>query len=314
MKPAALAVLALVALCAVPTRVQAQSTAVVNGGFEQDLTGWTASGNVFSRTSGWATAADGTKLAVFNDGNAVPNGLVKQTVTTVVGKAYTLTASIGAVSVYGTNPMSMRLSAMNGTVVLASLDVSVDPTAATNYVVKTLLFTATSTATTLAFQDTTADTNSTDLALDKISLTSTADPPPTTDPCASGTQPVLIQGVSPKVVWQQVKQRPRSPTDSTLVDEVVLGWTWTIDAAAPIDFTIAPVTTCPNGLFGYVWPVPAGTVLGVGNHSMTLSGWNNDANGVRQSGAVTVSPFVVAESAQTAVLPPTAPLSVRIVP
>lgn len=287
---------------------------LINGSFEQDATGWTLAGNVHIQSTGtFFVARDGVKLVAFNDGQTIPNGTVTQTLTTVIGHIYTITASVGAVAgVTGAASQSMRISALDGTVSLATLSVTLAPTPATTWADKTLVFTATSTATAIQFQDITVTTTNADLVLDKISVTDAAVPLP--DPCAAGTQATIITGGAPKVAWQQPKQRPVSSTDPTMVPEVTEWFTFTFDATMPMTaMNLQPTTTCPNGMWGYIWPIPSSVTLIPGTHTLKLSAGNTRIDGVKQEGAATIATFMVADPGPITV-PPTAPLNVRIVP
>ncbi len=61
---------------------------LTNGSFEQDYTGWTATGNMDIQTS---SAADGVKAVRFNSGQRTPNGVLSQSFATTAGQSYTLT-------------------------------------------------------------------------------------------------------------------------------------------------------------------------------------------------------------------------------
>src|SRR3954454_12577738 len=68
--------------------------ALMNGSFENDYTGWTASGNQVVVGPPYP-ATDGSKLVVFNSQNNTPNAVLSQQFATNGGQGYTLTFDMG---------------------------------------------------------------------------------------------------------------------------------------------------------------------------------------------------------------------------
>ena len=81
----------------------APSAGLVNGGFESDYQGWSASGN--QQISG--RASEGTKAVQFNSGQTSPNGVLTQSFATTPGQSYTIAMDVGAD--WGTTKTQQRL-------------------------------------------------------------------------------------------------------------------------------------------------------------------------------------------------------------
>ena len=145
--------------------------AFTNGSFEDDFTGWTASGNVRALRSNDGlsfTATDGEKLAVFNSGQQAPTGAVSQAFATTPGKSYTVTFDVGAYSTVNGSTMRLDLT-VEGTALRMNRSVTVAATGSgSRYVTDTLTFVADGTATTLTFRDTSSTTDDVDLMLDNV--------------------------------------------------------------------------------------------------------------------------------------------------
>ena len=164
------------------------AAAFTNGSFEDDLNGWTVSGNVRAyRAKDSFTASDGDKVATFNAGDQAPTGVISQRFPTTPGASYTLTFDVGAFSVV--NRATMRLEAtISGTALRTSKAVSVTATGSgSRYVTESLTFVADSTSTTLTLRDVSTGTTDVDLMVDDVRVqTAGATTPTGPAPAAAG--------------------------------------------------------------------------------------------------------------------------------
>jgi uncharacterized delta-60 repeat protein len=136
-----------------------------NGCFEHYFEGWTVSGNV------WVQAGpppQGNKVAAFNAGNTVPNGVLSQTFATTPGQAYELTFDMGVLA-YNTYQQRLEVR-MDGNTRLLSETFIITGLGGgkTRWITPSLSFTADSTRTTLTFLDGSATSISLDLLLDCV--------------------------------------------------------------------------------------------------------------------------------------------------
>jgi formylglycine-generating enzyme required for sulfatase activity len=148
-------------------------TSLVNGSFESDYQGWTASGNQGVRiTSPPYAASDGSKLVTFNAGNSAPNGILSQTFATTPGITYLLSFDMGVLA-YNTNEQRLQVE-LSGSPAFLSETYSMRGIGGgkTVWSTKNITFTADSTATTVTFRDASAPvTVALDLLLDNVRLT-----------------------------------------------------------------------------------------------------------------------------------------------
>ncbi len=156
--------------------VSTVTNGLINGSFEQDYTGWTASGNMDIQTS---TATDGVKAVRFNAGQKTPNGVLSQSFATTAGQLYALEFDYGVYS--PVRQREQRLSVtVRGTAVLLSQVVSRTAlNSAVQWTSHTYAFTADSAVTTLTFQDVSPTSDSIDSYLDNVRV-EVSTPPPVT--------------------------------------------------------------------------------------------------------------------------------------
>lgn len=145
---------------------------LVNGSFESDYTGWTASGNQSVQSTGIYVATDGSKLVAFNGGDTTPNGVLSQTFATTAGQTYTLTFDAGVLA-YNKNQQVLQMT-LNGTSSLLSQSITLTGLGggATRWYPQSFTFVANSPSTTLTFLDKSTKTLGLDLLVDKVSLKS----------------------------------------------------------------------------------------------------------------------------------------------
>jgi hypothetical protein len=150
---------------------------VVNGSFEANFTGWTASGNVFVELAAPDTAPDGAKLVTFNGGQSTPNGVLSQAFATAAGQRYTLAFDVGVLS-YNTNSQTLALS-VTGSGSLLSRTITLFGVGAgpIRWTPQSFAFVANSTTTTLTFRDQSATTKNIDLMIDNVRVTAVATTP-----------------------------------------------------------------------------------------------------------------------------------------
>jgi len=164
---------AAIILASLPLGLSTASAALDGGGFENNLLSWTASGNVAAKTGTSPYAAtEGTKLAVFNSVNSNPTGILSRVVPTAAGVSYRLEFDAGVLA-YNTNVQRLGVSVVgNSALVTDTVSITGTGTGALRWVAKNYTFTANSATTTLTFQDLSLVTNSVDLLLDNVRLTS----------------------------------------------------------------------------------------------------------------------------------------------
>ncbi|MES2660549.1 MAG: Ig-like domain-containing protein [Verrucomicrobiota bacterium] len=151
-----------------------QAQILVNGSFETDYAGWTATGNQQIRAGAPYVPTNGSKLAGFNGGNLTPNGLLTQTFNTVVGQTYTLAFDAGAMG-YNSNPQKMQVSvtgsSSTGPLLTQTITVNAVGGGTCRWLAQSFTFVANSTSTTLSFRDQSATTEGIDLLLDNVRVT-----------------------------------------------------------------------------------------------------------------------------------------------
>jgi hypothetical protein len=144
---------------------------LINGSFEDALTGWIRTGNADVRGTTPYLATDGKQLLGFNTAQSTPNGMIMQTVPTVLGGVYQLSFDAGVLG-YNTQLQKLEVTA-TGNASLLSRTVSIQGTGngSIRWLPQTFSFTADSNSAILRFRDTSSTTSSIDLLLDKVRLT-----------------------------------------------------------------------------------------------------------------------------------------------
>lgn len=177
----AVLVLGLAAGFIAPANADPSVNLIQNGDFETGtLSPWTASGNLDIGTipyfGGGSTAANGSYIVAFNDGDRAPNAVLSQTFATQAGVQYTVAYSYGSND--GTQQSITASVADDQAATLAAAfttslagDTSLEPFS--------FVFTADSASSTLSFADFSGNpTISTDGLLDNVSVTAIAVPEP----------------------------------------------------------------------------------------------------------------------------------------
>jgi hypothetical protein len=149
---------------------------VRNGGFEENLDKWTATGNVIPGTL--AAASGDAKVARFSGLNKPNTGVLKQSFATTPGVTYQLAFDVAVESINNTNPQKLRTTIL-GSRTLASDDLTLSGRADASIVwsARTLDFTADSTRTEITFADISTFTSNVDILIDRVRI---IDPTPLT--------------------------------------------------------------------------------------------------------------------------------------
>ena len=147
---------------------------LVNGSFESDFVGWTATGNLFTTSTAPYTGTDGVKLAGFSGANTTPNAVLSQTFTTVAGQSYTLSFDFGVVS-FNTNSQTIQVTVTGtGSLLSQTLSVFGDGLGTARWFPQTFTFVANSNSTTLTFRDQSTSTSGIDPILDNVRISPNA--------------------------------------------------------------------------------------------------------------------------------------------
>ncbi|MCE9612835.1 MAG: DUF4038 domain-containing protein [Lentisphaerae bacterium] len=148
---------------------------LVNGSFEQGVTGWTVSGTAYNIVTNQGVR-DGVNALALGSGNLAGNAVFAQDVATTAGASYTLTFQYGGFGLANQSQVVLA-QALDGSTVLQGTTITAYGTgsflpSSTTYAERTLVFTASSTTTTIRFTDQTTAANSLacDGMLDAISL------------------------------------------------------------------------------------------------------------------------------------------------
>ncbi|MEO5914296.1 MAG: cadherin-like domain-containing protein [Luteolibacter sp.] len=144
--------------------------AQTNGSFEADFAGWTTSGNLEIKNAAPYAPTNGAKLVAFNAGQLTPNGVVSQTFSTTVGIAYVLAFDAGALGANAQQRMQVNVTG-GSSLVSQIVTVTAPGGAGSTWAPQSFSFVANSTTTTMTFTDISTTSNSVDLLLDNVRLT-----------------------------------------------------------------------------------------------------------------------------------------------
>lgn len=143
---------------------------LVNGGFENDLTGWTPTGNMEVKAGSPYVSTEGAKLVAFNASQATPNGVLSQAFATIPGQTYELKFDAGH---FGFTTGAQRIQvAVFGNSSLLSQIISITGLSGgqTRWLPQTFTFVANSNSTTLTFSDLSTSSDARDLVLDNVRI------------------------------------------------------------------------------------------------------------------------------------------------
>lgn len=142
--------------------------AATNGGFEQQLKGWTAAGNVETKSGTPYTSTEGANMAAFNSNESTPNGTLTQSFATTPGQSYELSFDAGAFG-YNTNEQKLSVTVTgSGGLVSDIVAIRAPGSGGTRWIPRSYTFTANSTTSTLVLRDVSTTSGSIDLMLDRV--------------------------------------------------------------------------------------------------------------------------------------------------
>jgi probable HAF family extracellular repeat protein len=178
----------LAGFCCVALTLRAWSAPFINGGFELPLFGTnsTLALPIGTNISGWTVGGtssgtllingfppnsigplQGAQFIVFDGGNWPTGGTVSQSFDTQLGQRYAVSFGVGKLGVApGLMKITATVASSNGSVLCALTGTQAQPGWATNRT--QLTFIATTATSTLTFEDTSATTTNTDVALDGV--------------------------------------------------------------------------------------------------------------------------------------------------
>ena len=157
------------------TSVPYSPYAHTNGSFELDFAGWTTTGNMEIKSAAPYLPAHGAKLVAFNTGQSVPNGVLTQSFPTTAGATYELLFDAGVLGVAAQQRMQVSVTG-SGNLEAQTITLTGPGGDATNWQPRRLTFVADSATTTMSFQDQSIPTDSIDLLLDNVRVTTIANP------------------------------------------------------------------------------------------------------------------------------------------
>lgn len=148
-----------------------------NGGFEDGLTGWSSFGNTAIKQSAPYTAAEGVRLAAFNSGNSVPDGMVWRYFQTVPGQIYRVDFAAGVLA-YQNGVQSLNVTAFGeGPLLSETVTLNGKPGGQAVWKDHVFYFVADWTLTRLMFRDLSQQTTGIDLLLDDVVVEHTTEKP-----------------------------------------------------------------------------------------------------------------------------------------
>ena len=150
---------------------------LVNGGFESGYTGWTFTGNQgVTLSAAPYVACGGNRLVAFNGGNLPPGGVLSQSFNTLPGRSYQLSFA-SAVLAYNTNSQGLLVNVVgNKNLISQTISMAGNGNGSIQWIPRSYQFVADSTVTVLSFKDVSTVTNSIDLLLDSVSITTPEEP------------------------------------------------------------------------------------------------------------------------------------------
>jgi VCBS repeat-containing protein len=250
---------------------------LLNGSFESGFAEWTTTGNLAIQSTAPYSATDGLQIVSFNSHDSTPNAVLSQTFATVPGVSYKLTFDVGNLS-YNTNAQTILVTATGSGVILSkSISIPGLGGGSNNWLPQSHLFIANSTSTTLTFQDKSTSTNSLDLLLDKVVVTSDTE---NTAPAATADSYTAQQNTTLVIPAAGVLANDSDPQSNPL--------TAVLDTA-PVH---GSVSLNPNGGFAYT---PASGYTGLDSFSYHASdgALNSDSVNVEITVAIATTPILI---------------------
>ncbi len=144
--------------------------AQTNGSFESDFANWTKTGNVEIKNASPYAPTNGSKLAAFNSQQTTPNGVLSQTFSTTIGVQYVLAFDAGALGTASEQRLNVSVTG-SGNLLSQVVSIVAPGGSGSRWVPQAFGFVANSTTTTMTFSDQSPVTDSVDLLLDNVRLT-----------------------------------------------------------------------------------------------------------------------------------------------
>ncbi|MEO7098263.1 MAG: DUF642 domain-containing protein [Luteolibacter sp.] len=270
---------------------------LTNGSFESGETGWTMTGNrIVYGSDGNYNATDGTQMLVLNGGGSVPNAVVSQTFSTVIGQSYTLSLDVGVLSL-NTAQQSLLVSLTGNSSLLAQVETLTGNGSGTSvWTPKSYNFVADSTSTTLTLSDLSPTSSLIDLLVDNVKVVAgAAGPPNRTLTVASSPSNGVSVTVSPADLNSSsdgVTQFTRSYADAAVVSLTAPATSgtdtfskWQKDG---VDFSVTAATSvtmdADHTMTAIYQPIASGTLVN-GSFESDFTGWTTTGNVFIQSAA-----------------------------
>ena len=173
------------------------ASAFGNGGFEDDLAGWTGTGNLDIT----ADASRGEKAVRFNPGQGDATAIVSQSFATISGHSYILSFDYGIFSPVTPSEQQLEVTVVGQTGLLSEVVSTTAWTGSVEYHPQTFSFVADRSITTLSFRDVSQTTALVDSYLDNVQVTAetgpSATPTPAPEPSATpGPRPTVFPAIS----------------------------------------------------------------------------------------------------------------------
>ena len=154
-----------------PFTLLQKSPLVGNGGFEDGMTDWSATGNTSIQDKPPYRASEGNRCACFNDHNTAPGGSLTRSIETLPGRDYLLEFDVGTLA-WNQALQELGVTLQGGTVLVSrTITVRGAGGGQTRWSTVRIPFTADSPSATLVFRDLSVETRSIDLLLDQVRVT-----------------------------------------------------------------------------------------------------------------------------------------------
>jgi VCBS repeat-containing protein len=144
--------------------------AQTNGSFESDFANWTNTGNIEIKNASPYAPTNGSKLAAFNSQQTTPNGVLSQSFSTTIGVHYVLAFDAGALGTASEQRMNVTVTG-SGNLLSQIVSIVAPGGSGSKWMPQAFGFVANSTTTTMTFSDQSLVTDSVDLLLDNVRLT-----------------------------------------------------------------------------------------------------------------------------------------------
>jgi glucose/arabinose dehydrogenase len=258
---------------------------LINGSFESDFTGWTATGNVVAGPAN-GVATDGNKIVAFNGSDLAPDGVISQTFATTAGQTYTLTLDQGVLA-YNTNSQTLQVTVTgSGSLLSQSVTINGLGGGTISWVPRSFTFVSNGASSTLTLRDQSATTGSLDMLLDKVRVIATTLPQaatPTFNPAGgtySAAQSVTLASPSPGAAIYYTTNGSTPTTSSTFyTTPVTVAATTTIKAMAVVPGLLnSAVASATYTIQSALPAAPGGLTATAATANQVNLAWTDNAN------------------------------------